>query len=215
MSWPWLNAIGIDVDIGADGSRETIAGILAASAAFAAIGLGIGALLRDQLAAVAGLLVYLFVVEPVITRIPAITEWTAYLPGPAAAALTRATLIDQDFLPPWTGGLLLLAYAAATYTAGAVLTRTPRHHLRSRHPCAARGTVAPRDGQGRGGNSPRQERCGSTLHRPPGLETPDQIRGGSKAQLLQGRGGETRAVPLAAHDNHAHIGVGDDRQPMW
>lgn len=122
MSWPWLHALGIALDLGAGGVPETIAGILAAGAAFAAIGLGVGAIVRDQLAAVAGLLVYLFVAEPVITRIPALSEWTAYLPGPAAAALTRARLTDQDFLGPLAGGLLLAGYAVGVCVAGAVLT---------------------------------------------------------------------------------------------
>jgi hypothetical protein len=47
------------------------------------------ALLREQVATVVGLLVYLFVAEPIMTRVPALRGWTIYLPGSASAALTQ------------------------------------------------------------------------------------------------------------------------------
>lgn len=94
---------------------------------FALLGVGLGALLRDQVGAVVGLLVHLFVGEPIVTRIPALQDWTVYLPGPSASALTQITLIDQDFLQPWQGGVVLAVYAMAAglwHTRRVDLTRS-------------------------------------------------------------------------------------------
>jgi ABC-2 type transport system permease protein len=83
---------------------------------------GLGALLRDQIATAAGLLIYLFVAEPILTRIPALDAWTIYLPGPAASALTQQALRGHDILAPWHGGLLFAGYGIAVAVAGALLT---------------------------------------------------------------------------------------------
>lgn len=118
IAWPWLTARGIDPTLTGNGIPATLAGVVAAVTAFALLGVGLGALLRDQVAAVVGLLVYLFVAEPIVTRIPALHDWTVYLPGPSAGALTQITLIDQDFLQPWQGGLVLASYGLLIATAG-------------------------------------------------------------------------------------------------
>ena len=116
---PWLSARGIDLTLNRSGIPATMAGVVAAVAAFALLGVGLGALLRDQVAAVVGLLVYLFVAEPIVTRIPALQDWTVFLPGPSASALTQITLTDQDFLQPWQGGVVLAGYALVVASAGA------------------------------------------------------------------------------------------------
>src|SRR6266511_3030242 len=56
----------------------TYAVVIATVAVFAVLGVGLGALLRDQVATVVALLIYLFVAEPIITRISALGEWTSY-----------------------------------------------------------------------------------------------------------------------------------------
>ena len=118
ITWPWLKARGIDPTLTGNGVPATLAGVVAAVALFALLGVGLGALLRDQVAAVVGLLVYLFVAEPIVTRIPALQDWAVYLPGPSAAALTQITLTDQDFLQPWQGGVVLALYALIVAAAG-------------------------------------------------------------------------------------------------
>ena len=127
IAWPWLTARGIDPTLTGNGIPATLAGVVAAVTAFALLGVGLGALLRDQVAAVVGLLVYLFVAEPIVTRIPALQDWTIYLPGPSASALTQITLTDQDFLQPWQGGVMLAAYTMAIAAVG--LWRTSRIDL--------------------------------------------------------------------------------------
>jgi hypothetical protein len=121
IALPWLNAKGIDVSLAANGLPATLAGVVAAVALFGLIGVGLGALLRDQVATVVGLLVYLFVVEPILTQIPALSSWTVYLPGPARSALTNITLSNQEYLSAWAGGALLALYAGGLALAGSRL----------------------------------------------------------------------------------------------
>lgn len=119
IALPWLAAENIDVLPA--GKAVTLAGVLAAVAIYALVGVGLGALVRDQVATVVGLLVYLFVVEPIVTRIPALGAWTSYLPGAAANALTQVSQANEEFLEPWLGGIVLAAYGVAFALAGTVL----------------------------------------------------------------------------------------------
>jgi hypothetical protein len=118
IALPWLSSKGIDVMLGSSGLPATFAGVVAAVTLFGLIGVGLGALIREQVATVVGLLVYLFVVEPILTQIPALGTWTAYLPGPARSALTNITLSNQEYLAPWLGGLMLALYAGAFAVIG-------------------------------------------------------------------------------------------------
>lgn len=118
----WLPATGVDVSPAANGLPATMAGGVIAVAIYALIGVGLGALIRDQAATIVSLLIYLYVVETVLTRIPALADWTMYLPGPAGSALTGIALTDQEFLPAWAGGVLLAGYGFAFAIAGSYLT---------------------------------------------------------------------------------------------
>jgi ABC-2 type transport system permease protein len=103
IALPWLDAKGIPVPLGGNGIPATLAGVAAAVAIFGLIGVGLGSLVREQVATMVGLLVYLFIAEPIVTRIPALHSWTIYLPGAAANALTQVAQANQDFLLPWRG----------------------------------------------------------------------------------------------------------------
>jgi ABC-2 type transport system permease protein len=87
---------------------------------YAVIGVGIGALLRNQVGAIVGALVYLYVVEPIIRQIPATAAAYKWMPGGGLEALT-ATLQAPDLLGPAAGGLLLLGYGLLTALLGTVL----------------------------------------------------------------------------------------------
>lgn len=102
IAWPWLKTRGIDPTLVGNGIPAILAGVIAAVTAFAVLGVGLGALLRDQVAAVVGLLVYLFVAEPVVTRIPALHDWSVYLPGPSAQC-PDADHLDRPGLPSTLG----------------------------------------------------------------------------------------------------------------
>lgn len=116
---PWLNAKGVTVVM--EGKPAIFIGVVASIAIFAAVGVGLGALLRDQVATVVGLLVYLFIVEPILTRVPALESWTKYLPGAAEDALTQVTQSNQHLLAPIAGGVVLFAYGVVFAVAGSFL----------------------------------------------------------------------------------------------
>lgn len=101
------------VSLAGEAIAGPVVGVVLSMALFGAIGVGVGALLREQVGTVVGMLVFLFVAEPIVTRLPALDGWTRYLPGPAAQALSRVSQAGQTHVAPWLGGLLLAGYGIA------------------------------------------------------------------------------------------------------
>jgi ABC-type transport system involved in multi-copper enzyme maturation permease subunit len=122
-----VNVLVVTVYAGARGDAPSLSGdnlrVLASSGIalviYAVIGVGIGALLRNQVGAIVGSLVYLFVVETVVRQIPATSGAYKWMPGGALEALT-ATFEGPDLLQPWQGGLLLLGYGLVAALVGTV-----------------------------------------------------------------------------------------------
>jgi ABC-2 type transport system permease protein len=118
-----LSARDIDAGISAGRTARLIAGGAVAGALFTALGVGIGALVRNQIGAVIGTLCWFFLVEPLLGIIPgasdAIGRW---FPSGAGAALSGTASID-DPLGQIPAGLLLAGYAAVFALAGAALMR--------------------------------------------------------------------------------------------
>jgi ABC-2 type transport system permease protein len=115
---PWLSARDAPLDLlDAGDYLGLLAQGVAVSALSGAVGVGIGAILRNQVAAVVGTLVYLFVLEPVIGVIS--SDVAAYTIGGSQSALTAAPV--EDALAPLPGGLLLAAWALLLALVGAEL----------------------------------------------------------------------------------------------
>jgi ABC-2 type transport system permease protein len=113
---PWLSARDAPLDLlGAGDYLELFAQGVVASALSGAIGVGIGAILRNQVAAVVGTLVYLFVLEPVIGVLS--TEVSAFTIGGTTGALSGEP--PDDALGPAAAGLVLAAWAAVLGLVGA------------------------------------------------------------------------------------------------
>ncbi|PRY51723.1 ABC-2 family transporter [Geodermatophilus tzadiensis] len=87
---------------------------------FAVIGVGVGALLRNQVGAIVGALVYLYVVEPIVSSIGVLQPAYKWLPGGAVQAVT-SDFQAPDLLEPWQGALLLLGYGLLTAVLGTFL----------------------------------------------------------------------------------------------
>ena len=123
---PWMSARGMEVDVGSDSTVRIIVGGMVTVAIFGIIGVGVGALLRNQVAAVVGLIIYLFLIEGILSAIPKVQEAYPYLPGGAAAGLIRTedpnVQSPVELLEPWQGGLLLLAYGLIFAILGSLLT---------------------------------------------------------------------------------------------
>lgn len=96
-------------------SRVAASWILA-SGLYCLIGVGLGALLRNQLAAIIVGLAWPQVVENIIHDISWLYRWA---PGGANSALVRAEV--AGLLPAWAGGALLLGYGLAFAVIGSAL----------------------------------------------------------------------------------------------
>jgi ABC-2 type transport system permease protein len=118
MALPWLSAKNIDISLSSNGIPGTMAGVVAGVAVYALLGVGLGALIRNQIAAVVGSLVYLFVVEGLVSSIPTVRDYYKYFPGGANSALTGAVQPGVTLLVPYQGGLLLVAYGLAFAALG-------------------------------------------------------------------------------------------------
>ncbi len=94
-------------------------GTLAAAALWGGIGVGVGAVVRNHIGAVIGVLVWVFVVENVLFGfVPSVGRFT---PGRAQDALTGMSA--DHLLPAAAGGLVLLAWSLGLLAAGLVATR--------------------------------------------------------------------------------------------
>jgi ABC-2 type transport system permease protein len=93
-------------------------GGIAAAALWAPIGVGLGALVRNQVATLVAIFLWLFFIENLLVDfVPGAGK---FAPGAAAAAITG---VDPDrLLAPAFGALLLAAYAVATAAAAWIAT---------------------------------------------------------------------------------------------
>lgn len=118
----WWAAKGGAVHLSTAGTWGTLAGGVAANVAFAAIGVGVGALIRNPAAAVAVALAWIALVEGIAGQLlgSGLARW---LPFYASEALDRSSLTAAvRLLPQWSGGLVLLGYAAALGAAALITT---------------------------------------------------------------------------------------------
>ena len=98
-----------------------LAGVFGGLVIYAVIGVGVGALLRNQVGAIVGALVYLLVVEAVIRSIPATSSAYKWLPGGALQAMTAGTQAQGPaVLEPWAGALVLLGYGLLAALLGTI-----------------------------------------------------------------------------------------------
>lgn len=107
-----LAARGIDNQLTGGDFLQLLAGGAAAAALWAAIGVGVGALVRTQVGAVVGLCVWMFLVESVSEGF--VPDAARLLPGGVGLALAG----NSDELSAAVGALLLVLYAAAVSAAG-------------------------------------------------------------------------------------------------
>lgn len=113
-----LAARGIAITLDAGDYTLVPVGAIAAAALWAPIGLGLGALLRNQVATLTTIFLWLFFIENLL--IDFVPGAGKFAPGAAAAAITG---LDPDrLLAPVLGALLLAAYAAAAAVGGWIAT---------------------------------------------------------------------------------------------
>jgi ABC-2 type transport system permease protein len=120
---PWLGALGVTIHWTDGAVLESLLSAIVVIAIFAVVGIGVGVLVRNQIAAVIGTLAYLFVIEPLIQIIPVVKSVYPYLPGAAAGAITGAGRgAGSSPLNPWAGALVLLGWGLLFAALGWILT---------------------------------------------------------------------------------------------
>lgn len=124
----FLAGFDIDTQLGSADTWAMLGRMLIAFVLWVLIGIGVGTLVRNQVAAIVGVLVFTQFVEPIArlagTLVEGVSEATAYLPGAASDALVGASIYTglmpgaTGGLEWWAGGLVLLAYAAVFLVLG-------------------------------------------------------------------------------------------------
>jgi len=113
-----LAARGVHVELSTHQYAQLLAGGALAAGLFAAIGVGVGAIVRNQVATVVGLCVWLLFVEPLLLGdVPGAAKF-----GPGASAGGIAGAIQgqtaDDLVAPLLGVVLLVMYTAIASAAG-------------------------------------------------------------------------------------------------
>lgn len=125
---PWVHARGLAVQWGQDNIPRTLGGVFLVVALFGIVGLGIGALLRNQMVAVSVGVIFLLVLQNIVAVIPKVKVIYPYLPGGAINSIlaTDTSGFQGVHLLPFAGGvivLLLWAFVPAMIGASITLNR--------------------------------------------------------------------------------------------
>ncbi len=116
-----LRTRGIDVRLDSGDYVLLVAGSMAAAALWAAIGVGVGAIVRHQVPTVAGICAWLLFVEGLLAGdLVGLGDVFKFLPGSAATAISGQE--PETLLAPAVALGLLAVYAAAAAVAGAFAT---------------------------------------------------------------------------------------------
>lgn len=132
---PWLAGTGYHPQLGDGEFWLQLLGNFLVLVLYGLIGFGVGVLIRNQVVAIVLAIVWVYILEPILTIVSArwVKPVAPYLPSSAASSLERVfvppgaqnTDFLPHFLPMWGGGLVLLAYAVAFTALGSafVLSR--------------------------------------------------------------------------------------------
>ncbi len=125
---PWLSTRHVDYGIGTAPVPRTLGAVFLVVTLFGIIGMGIGALLRNQIVAVAVGVIFLLVIQGILSIIPKVRVIYPYLPGGGMSAIL-STGGTNDMAPPdvhllsAAGGILvLLLWAFVPAVLGAAIT---------------------------------------------------------------------------------------------
>jgi len=136
---PVLAALGEPTALGEPEVTAVLLRTVLATALWSLIGLGFGALLTSQIAAIVIVLAFTQFVEPILRVVASVWEWSAalgrFLPGSATDALVGAGILSSlgaldpsapsaavDALLWWQGGLVLAALVTVLLLAASLTT---------------------------------------------------------------------------------------------
>ncbi|GAB1818349.1 ABC transporter permease [Herbidospora sp. RD11066] len=120
---------GGEIDLTSGRIPQLTIGVFATLVLYALFGIGLGALVRNQVAALIGGIVWAYVIESILAAFPALQPVGKWLPGGASQALLSIDidtgLGQSNLLPAWGGALVLVGYAVV-FAVVANLTTTRR-----------------------------------------------------------------------------------------
>jgi len=123
----FLAGFGLDTELTASATWAVLGRMLLAYVLWVIIGIGVGALVRNQVGAIVGVLVFTQFLEPVArtaaSLVEGLSDLTQFLPGAASDTLVGASIFSLgmpvgDGLQWWGGGLVLLGYAVVLLVLG-------------------------------------------------------------------------------------------------
>jgi ABC-type transport system involved in multi-copper enzyme maturation permease subunit len=105
-----------------DALLQIAGGAVLGCALFAVLGVAIGTLVRNQIAAVLGVLVWVLLIEAlVVAFLPSVGKW---LPGGALQGVLQTTGFNgNEYLPVWGGALVLVGWTVFFAVLAAVTTQ--------------------------------------------------------------------------------------------
>jgi ABC-2 type transport system permease protein len=122
----WWADKGVSFAWGDSAMWTAIGGGIAWNALFAAVGVGLGALIRNLVAAIAVALAWIALVEGIVGQLVGnLARWLPFNAGQALGAGAKAAMTSVHLLPRWDGAAVLVAYAAL-FAAAAVTTSVRR-----------------------------------------------------------------------------------------
>lgn len=131
---PILQLTGLDTELGSGDTWALAGRVVIAMALWAVIGVGLGALIPSQVAAIVVVIAFTQFLEPILRLAPTVAEWTGdivkFLPGAASDALVGASFYSSlagstgatVSLEWWQGGLVLAGIAVVLLGVGSVTT---------------------------------------------------------------------------------------------
>lgn len=127
-----LTAFGLDTALGESDTWVLVGRMLLAFALWVVVGIGVGTVVRNQVAAIVIVLAVTLFVEPIVRTVAGIVdgldEVVRWLPSAASDALVGQTIFGavstggSEPLEWWAGGLVLLAYAVVLVVIGLFTT---------------------------------------------------------------------------------------------
>jgi ABC-type transport system involved in multi-copper enzyme maturation permease subunit len=118
IAWTWLQIDEVAQSLGRSDLAAIAAGTVAATVWWAVIGVGVGAVIRNQVAAILGTILWASIPEPLLMAL--VPDLGRFAPGVAADAVAGAP--DGRMLSPLASGLVLTLWALVIVVAGAVVT---------------------------------------------------------------------------------------------
>lgn len=114
----WLQIDDVEQSLGRSDLASIAAGTIAATVLWAVLGVGVGAVVRNQVAAILGTILWASIPEPLLMAL--VPDVGRFAPGVAADAVSGAP--GQEMLSPLPSAAVLALWAVAFVVAGAVVT---------------------------------------------------------------------------------------------